>query len=1090
MPLLNVINGNSAANVLHGTAADDKISGLGGNDTISGLGGNDQLFGGAGNDLLKGGAGFDLLSGDAGDDILVGSSGEDTLRGGSGFDTADYSDIGTAVTLRSGGVVAKGSKGVDQLGSFDVAAGTIEVIERVIGATGKRNLIDGTSVVGAVNINVDLAAENFSSTIVAATGGFALGTTFGFKVVNFRDVRGSINSDVIKGDSLGNVFDGSRGNDTYDGRGGSDTIDYSFLNQGVTLNAAGVIRKGAFGTDTIQNVEKIIGAIGATNVIDGTVPGGSITTAFDIDLAASKLIVKNIPNVGNRTFTVTNFSQVIGTSNADVIRGDDGGNLFVGSRGNDTLQGRGGFDTADYSGLGAKITLKAGGVLVKSGLGTDTLGAFNVGAGTIEVFERVIGASGFANVLDNSQPGPVSVNVDLQAETITATVISAFGGFASGTSFGFQVVNFRDVIGSGNTDTIRGDGADNTFTGSTGNDVYDGRGGFDTVDYGAFGSVITLKAGGAIEKQFGGTDSIVGIDRVLSATGQRNVIDGSVPNGVNLLTSLVVDLATKSLVVKDIPGIGDATFTVENFVDVRGTSNADVIRGDAGNNTFFGSRGNDILQGRGGFDVVDYSGLGVGVTLKTGGRVDKGALGTDTLGTFDTAAGSIETFERVIGAAGAVRNVIDGTSVFGAVNVEVDLETQGFVSRVVSPAGTGFPLNAAFGFRVENFIDVKGTNNNDIILGDFKDNVFFGSLGNDTLLGRQGFDVANYSGLGAKVTLAAGGLLTKDGGLGVDTLGSFNVAAGTIETFERVIGATGFANVLDNSAPGPIAVDVDLQAQTIEATVLSQVGGFAPGTTFGFQVVNFRDVIGSLNDDEIRGDAAANTFTGSAGNDILQGRGGFDIVDYSNLGAKVTLAAGGLLTKAGLGVDSLGSFNVVAGTIETFERVIGDASFANVLDSSAPGPVAVAIDLVQETIEATVLTAFGGFAAGTTFGFEVVNFVDAIGSSNADSFKGDDQNNTFTGNAGNDTILFDFFGNGSFDTFTDFDLNDFVVFQDGFDELAGEFRSGSEILDIVQNQGGVITDGVDEIEFVQVGGNLSARFNGTQFAVLDIEFSV
>lgn len=294
----------------------------------------------------------DLLQGDATNNVLIGGAGNDTIDGGAGIDTADYSALGARVTLLSQGVVGKGNAGTDQLVS----------VERIIGATGKANLIDGTVANPATqttSFNIDLGASSLQVNGIPFLG------ALNFVVDNFTQVRGTNNADVITGAATGDTFFGSAGNDTYNGAAGTDTLDYSTLGTAVTLRSQGVISKGALGQDTMQNVEKIIGAAGQANLIDGSVANPAAqTTSFAIDLALGKLVVNGVPGLGSLAFDVGNFPNVTGTNNADSIRGDNRANTLNGGGGNDTLSGGEGGDTL-IGGQGADtISLGAGRDLV------------------------------------------------------------------------------------------------------------------------------------------------------------------------------------------------------------------------------------------------------------------------------------------------------------------------------------------------------------------------------------------------------------------------------------------------------------------------------------------------------------------------------------------------------------------------------------------------------------------------------------------------------------------------------------------------------------------------------------------------------
>ncbi|AXK73264.1 hypothetical protein DWG18_13895 [Lysobacter sp. TY2-98] len=70
-----------------GTAGNDTYSGTFGPDSMDGQAGDDVLSGGAGNDFLYGNTGNDVLHGDDGNDTLQASDGNDVLYGDAGDDT-------------------------------------------------------------------------------------------------------------------------------------------------------------------------------------------------------------------------------------------------------------------------------------------------------------------------------------------------------------------------------------------------------------------------------------------------------------------------------------------------------------------------------------------------------------------------------------------------------------------------------------------------------------------------------------------------------------------------------------------------------------------------------------------------------------------------------------------------------------------------------------------------------------------------------------------------------------------------------------------------------------------------------------------
>ncbi|MBD2551530.1 pre-peptidase C-terminal domain-containing protein [Microcystis elabens FACHB-917] len=233
--------------------------------------------------------------------------------------------------------------------------------------------------------------------------------------------------------------------------------------------------------------------------------------------------------------------------------------------------------------------------------------------------------------------------------TATGTYFLDAGPF--GEDLGSYVLTTTTLgfVGTDGDDTIIGGLGDDTFFGSAGNDSYEGLSGTDTIDYSSLGQRVTLKSQGVIEKAGGfGTDTIVGVERIIGTLGKSNLIDGRVAGPQ--ATSFDVNLATNNLTVNGIPGIGSSSFFVQNFTDVRGTRNNDIVVGDVFSSVFFGSSGNDSYDGACGIDTIDYSSLGQRVTLKSQGVIEKaGGFGTDT----------IVGVERIIGTLGK-SNFIDG----------------------------------------------------------------------------------------------------------------------------------------------------------------------------------------------------------------------------------------------------------------------------------------------------------------------------------------------------------------------------------------------------------------------------------------------
>ena len=135
---------------------------------------------------------------------------------------------------------------------------------------------------------------------------------------------------------------GTTGKDAIDGGAGFDALDYSDFSEPVTILTAGAFNNGA---DTqLDSIEKIIGAIGQTNTIDGSASTGD-TTSLNVDLSNNSIAVENVPRVGTINLEVENFVKVVGTAAGDRLIGDDAANNLRGIKGDDELTGGGGNDT-------------------------------------------------------------------------------------------------------------------------------------------------------------------------------------------------------------------------------------------------------------------------------------------------------------------------------------------------------------------------------------------------------------------------------------------------------------------------------------------------------------------------------------------------------------------------------------------------------------------------------------------------------------------------------------------------------------------------------------------------------------------------
>lgn len=210
-----------------------------------------------------------------------------------------------------------------------------------------------------------------------------------------------------------------------------------------------------------------------------------------------------------------------------------------------------------------------------------------------------------------------------------------------------------------------------------------GGSGFDTVNYSALTQGITLQPFGKVSKGSLGTDSLIGIEKIVASNTKNDTIDVSTSSA-----GIQANLASQSL---SVPAAGLA-FQVFKFENVFGSESNDIIIGD---------RFANILKGNGGDDSLD------------------GGAGNDTL---DGGSGN----DSLWGGAG-------NDSLFGGSDNDF---LDGGTGNDLLFGGTGNDL--LFGGAGNDFLD--GGAGNDFLDGGSGNDTLVGGGGNDTLVGGAGAD--------------------------------------------------------------------------------------------------------------------------------------------------------------------------------------------------------------------------------------------------------------------------------------------------------------------------------------------------------------
>ncbi|NBZ86338.1 calcium-binding protein [Stagnihabitans tardus] len=1040
---------------------DMLVSGTGGG-ILSGDGGDDVLVGLGGNDLLVGGAGFDryAVSGAWGKDVIGGEyagSGEIHFFGWTRAQVTFSVQGGDDLLMRVGAntllfldYFANGANGLAYTFAFDdqtvalnltalgaVSNGAITTGEVYFGTADRDEIFDGTAgsdsyfmregndliagsagpdiISGGLGLDaviyqgmVVAGPEALGVTVNLATGFGQGGDAAGDILISIEDILGSDGRDNLTGSDRRNALAGGEGRDTINGGGGNDFLSGDAGNDRLDGGADDDLILGGSGLDTLN---------GGTG--NDYLNGGADNDSFSGDDGDDTA-------VGGE-----------GSDTADLGAGNDVWMVLAPEGGVDTVEGNTGSDTIELSALttGGVVTLggpfdQAQQLFIDGVLRANLTGFENaVGSGYDDALvgnsldnrimglggsDRILGhggndmldgGAGFDRLDYSSEGGGGRVIVDLALGTATDT----YGNTDT-------IANFEHVIGSNfvasglKGDDLFGDAGNNTFTGNKGidYDLIDGRAGIDTVDYSAESDTQNYLPGGGF---------------VPGPVGQGIVVD------LSILANLVLPNAT------DTSGHGDILINIENII---GSIRGDLIKGNAADNLFVGGDGEDTLEGGGGFDTLDY-GAETGFQGVVIDEIDP-QFTRDTFGKLDVQSG----FERIIGTARGdqffvwdyfVREIIagDGDDLIQMLGGATTVHN----SRLFGGDGN----DAIYGSDSSDFL-FGGTGNN-FAAAAGGDDVYMSSGGNDTFEGGAGFNLVNFElvtqGVNVDLTtaLAFAGLtqiLTFTGVQGVKgshqgDLLTGDAGANLIDGSEGDDGLTGGDGAdtiyggagrdLLNYGEGTQGVRIDLTLASGNAT-----DGF--GNTETLRDIEVFDT--TVFADTLKGNDAAQTFVLRGGADQVDGGGGFDTADFSQLAANLAVQmafdsvtgvlSGTVVTSAGTVV--LTGVEHVIGTNSAFDDLFGSdgnevftgnaGSAVDVIDGrggidtvdygSETGTLGVTVNLGILSAGAGSPNATDTYGHGDALqGIEVV-----IGSALGDSLAGGDQAETLYGQDGNDTL--------------------------------------------------------------------------------------
>jgi Ca2+-binding RTX toxin-like protein len=243
--------------------------------------------------------------------------------------------------------------------------------------------VDNWQILGLTG-NDTLTGNSLADIIEGGVGNDRLFGLGGNDILNGGDGNDSLDGgngdDYVSGEIGNDTLFGSSGSDFFNGGAGTDVANYSSFSSSITLLPTGAILKGGGGTDQLFQVETIIANAGfSNNTIDASGAASPASINVNLGAATNNLLVLGGPVL---TFTVTNFDDVIGTNQSDVITGDGQANILSGNAGNDSING--GLGNDSLTGGFGKDTLNGGsGVDTLTGNTDEDTFVFQFGQSTI-----------------------------------------------------------------------------------------------------------------------------------------------------------------------------------------------------------------------------------------------------------------------------------------------------------------------------------------------------------------------------------------------------------------------------------------------------------------------------------------------------------------------------------------------------------------------------------------------------------------------------------------------------------------------------------------------------------------------------------
>ena len=752
------------------------------------------------------------LYGNGGADVLFSAQTfSDSIYGGDGNDVlGTYNQTFGRETVRDNFTSTKVVLLDAGDGEDTIVAG--EVREDIFGGVGTDEV---TYESGRGGVTVDLETGE-------ASGGYAEGD----HLESIENLVGSVDDDILTGDSGTNVLLGYDGNDTISGGHGDDVL---FGNAGDDVLAGGQGNDqlhGGTGANTLDGGDGIDTAIFSerqTHPKGGAFLLTGDPTGVAVDLASHTAGASLIWNIEN----------VKGSLGHDTIFGDAGDNVLAGDLGDDILDGRAGDD------------------VLEGGEGDDTLAG---GEGN----DWLTGGAG-TNLLDGGA-GYDTLDYGIAGYGLTIDMAGAGARATDATGLVTRLAEFDRPVWSDSVTTIADPNGRPGDTIQSGTD--ETRYTYQVFDHGNDDpSDDTYRQEDPItpERLFR-----------LDAGFARNPADLA---EVRYLPDDVLLPEQQFTMLKSYETARDY-FT--GFELIASGSGADVIQGNGESTTFNGGFGADTIDGGAGLDTADYTGSEAGVTVNLASGVNLGGdADGDVLTGIENLNGSAFA-DLLTGDAGD--NLLAGRggndSLFGGAGTDTAIFDVDSTEVSVGFAAGGFRITRAEGNLVLEDVHVGA----DIELFRFADGTL--DQAQLTALINQGNDLANtligtaeadiLPGLGGDDRIEARGADdTLDGGSGNDTLlgegGNDSLIGGT--GADDMFGGAGDDIYVVDDAGDIVTEARDAGTDTVQSSVTVSLGDNVENATL--DGAGDIDVIGNDLDNRMTGNSGNNLFVGDTGSDTV-----------------------------------------------------------------------------------------------------------------------------------------------------------------------------------------------------------------------------